>query len=73
MGKEGENRGFQVRIFGTSDNPVQYFPVANVHTIKGSDGNYGRVLFVVFGDALGYNHVNRKIKRLIFDFELKTP
>jgi hypothetical protein len=47
--------------------------MSDMHTIKGADGNYGRVLFVVFGDALGYNHVIGKIKRLIFDFELKTP
>lgn len=60
VGEKSEDRGFKVLISGVLDKAFQDFPMPHMHPVKSTDGNYGGMVFVICGNALGYDHFNRK-------------
>ncbi len=57
VGKKSKHGRFEVQGIGIFDQTFQYFSMANMNTIKCSDGNRSEMLFVVFGDALDRDHL----------------
>jgi hypothetical protein len=71
MRKKSKYGGFQLQNFGIIYETLQYFTMANMHSIKCTNGNGSRVRFIVIGDALNCYHKLGIIKKLIFEFVQK--